>query len=308
MLGWQIVFARHTPYAGITRVRFLGFNSQRGKLEFLESGVAPPMTVARLHPIFLGRKDMMTLVAVFQGSSAWLEFEIYGSEHARGDVVLVHGLSGSKRWWSRNIPALQQENRVFVLELPGFGAARKQKILDLPALGALLLEFVKALKLERPALIGHSMGAHASLHAAALEPNCFSGLVLAAASAFVNRPVLNSAAWLIPASFMGAYEFIPTVLSDGLLAGFPNLWFAAQALTRDNPTSLLSRLTMPVLLLHGSRDLLVTLKMANELRRGLIHSKLEIVAGAGHNLMFDRNEEFNRLTLEFLGQLTTSKV
>ncbi len=240
----------------------------------------------------------------FQGSKAWLEYDIHGSENAKGDVVLVHGLSGSRRWWSRNIPALEKEYRVFVLELPGFGAARSQKILDLPALGALLLEFVKVLKLERPVLIGHSMGAHASLHAAALEPNCFSGLVLAAASTFVNRPVLNSAAWLIPATFMGAYEFIPTVVFDGLLAGIPNLWFAAQAITRDNPTSLLSRITMPTLMLQGSRDLLVTLKMANELQCGLVNSRLEIVQGAGHNLMFDRAAEFNRLTLGFLKQLS----
>ena len=243
-------------------------------------------------------------VAVFRGSTAWLEYEVHGSEDAALSVVLVHGLSGSKSWWSRNIAALKKDYRVFVLELPGFGAARKQKILDLPALGALLLEFVRALKLERPVLIGHSMGAHAILHAAALEPNRFSGLVLAAASAFVNRPVLNSAAWLIPATFMGAYEFIPTVLFDGFQAGLLNLWLAAHALTRDNPTQLLSRLIMPVLLLHGSRDLLVTLKMANELQRGLVNSRLEIIAGAGHNLMFDRAAEFNRLTLEFLGQLS----
>lgn len=217
---------------------------------------------------------------------------------------MVHGLSGSRRWWSRNIPALQKEYRVFVLELPGFGAARRQKILDLPALGVLLLEFVKALKLERPVLIGHSMGAHASLHAAALEPDQFAGLVLAAASAFVNRPVLESTAWLIPATLFGAPEFIPTVLSDGILAGIPNLWFAANALTRDNPTQLLSRLTMPVLLLHGSRDLLVTLKMGRQLEENLVNSRFEMIAGAGHNLMFDRAGEFNRLTLEFLEQLS----
>ncbi len=193
---------------------------------------------------------------------------------------------------------------MFVLELPGFGAARRQKILDLPALGTLLLEFVKALKLERPVLIGHSMGAHASVHAAALEPDQFAGLVLAAASAFVSRPVLNSAAWLVPATLIGSPEFIPTVLIDGMMAGLPNLWFAAHALTRDNPTSLLSRLTMPVLLLHGSRDVLVTLEMGRQLERNLVNSRLETIAGAGHNLMFDRAGEFNRLTLEFLGKLT----
>jgi pimeloyl-ACP methyl ester carboxylesterase len=243
---------------------------------------------------------MMTLVPVFQGSNAWLAYTIHGSENTRADVVLVHGLSGSKRWWSRNIPALEKDYRVFVLELPGFGAAHTQKTLDIPALGALLLEFVNALKLERPVLIGHSMGAHASLHAAALEPNRFAGLVLGAASAYVNRPVLNSAAWLIPATFLGAFEFIPTVLFDGLLAGIPNLWLAASALTRDNPTQILSRVTIPTLLLHGSRDVLVTLEMGKQLEKNLANSKLEMIAGAGHNLMFDRAQEFNALTLEFL--------
>jgi pimeloyl-ACP methyl ester carboxylesterase len=251
---------------------------------------------------------MMTLVAVFQGSKAWLEYEIYGSKNASTSVVLVHGLSGSKRWWARNIPAFQKDFQVFVLELPGFGAARGQNILDLPALGALLLEFVKALKLERPVIVGHSMGAHAALHAAALEPNRFAGLVLGAASAYVNRPVLESASRLIPATMNGAFEFLPTVISDGFRAGIPNLWSAASALTRDNPTQLLSFITIPTLLLHGSQDVLVTLEMGRQLERGLTNTRLEILAGAGHNLMFDRAEEFNRLTLEFLEQLAISKV
>jgi pimeloyl-ACP methyl ester carboxylesterase len=305
LLEWQIVFARHTPYVGITRVRFLGFNSQLGIARDSRVLLRSPDDREEVTPkLCLNTSVMMTLVSVFQGSNAWLEYEIHGSENARGTVVLVHGLSGSKRWWSRNIPALEKDFRVFVLELPGFGTAHKQKPLDLPALGILLLEFVKALKLERPVLIGHSMGAHASLHAAALESNRFAGLVLGAASAYVNRPVLKSAAWLIPATFLGAFEFIPTVLFDGLLAGIPNLLLAASALTRDNPTQILSRVSTPTLLLHGSKDVLVTLEMGRRLEQGLTNTRLEIIAGAGHNLMFDRSDEFNALTLEFLKQIS----
>lgn len=250
---------------------------------------------------------MMTLVPIFQGSHRWLKYQIHGSDHARANLILVHGLSGSKRWWSRNIPALAKEYQVFVLELPGFGEARAQKTLDIPALGALLLEFVNALNLERPVLIGHSMGAHAALHAAALEPKRFAGLVLAAASAFMNRPVLESAAWLIPATLLGAPEFLPTVLSDGVQAGLANLWLAASALTRDNPIQILSRVTVPTLLLHGSRDVLVRLEMVQKLERGLLDSRLEIIAGAGHNLMFDKSEDFNSLTLEFLENVASSQ-
>jgi pimeloyl-ACP methyl ester carboxylesterase len=239
----------------------------------------------------------------FQGSAAWLEYEIHGSEHARASVVLAHGLSGSRRWWSRNIPELQKEYRVFVLELPGFAAAKAQQTLDLPALGALLLEFVDDLKLERPVLVGHSMGAHAILHAAAARPNLFAGLVLGAASALVNRPVLESAAWLIPATLNGALEFAPTVILDGLRAGLLNLWQAANAITHDDPSTILPQVTTKTLLLHGSKDVLVTLEMMRQLERSLTSARLEILPGAGHNLMFDQSQEFNKFTLEFLAGL-----
>lgn len=40
-------------------------------------------------------------------------------------VVLVHGLSGSTRWWSRNAPALARRCRIYLVDLPGFGAMRR---------------------------------------------------------------------------------------------------------------------------------------------------------------------------------------
>jgi pimeloyl-ACP methyl ester carboxylesterase len=51
-----------------------------------------------------------------------VRYEIAG----RGEpVVLVHGLSGSTRWRSRNIPALAERYCVYLLDLPGFGAMRR---------------------------------------------------------------------------------------------------------------------------------------------------------------------------------------
>ena len=35
-------------------------------------------------------------------------------------LVLVHGLSGSTLWWSRNIPALAERHGVYLVDLPGF--------------------------------------------------------------------------------------------------------------------------------------------------------------------------------------------
>jgi hypothetical protein len=38
-------------------------------------------------------------------------------------VILVHGLSGSTRWWSRNVSEIARRYRVYLVDLPGFGAA-----------------------------------------------------------------------------------------------------------------------------------------------------------------------------------------
>ena len=40
-------------------------------------------------------------------------------------IVLVHGLSGSTRWCSRNISEIAERYRVYLIDLPGFGKMRR---------------------------------------------------------------------------------------------------------------------------------------------------------------------------------------
>ena len=39
-------------------------------------------------------------------------------------LVLLHGLSGSSRWWRRNVPELARTSRVVVPDVIGFGRTR----------------------------------------------------------------------------------------------------------------------------------------------------------------------------------------
>ena len=39
-------------------------------------------------------------------------------------VILVHGLSGSRRWWQHNVGALAERHTVHVIELIGYGMNR----------------------------------------------------------------------------------------------------------------------------------------------------------------------------------------
>src|SRR2546430_12653327 len=80
-------------------------------------------------------------------------------------VVLVHGLSGSWRWWHPVLEPLAERHRVYVLDLPRLGAR-------LPAgeLTGWLGRWLDAAALERVDLVGHSLGGLVAAEFAAGQP------------------------------------------------------------------------------------------------------------------------------------------
>ena len=68
-------------------------------------------------------------------------------------VVLVHGLSGSWRWWEPVLEPLAERRRVHLLDLPRLG-----RRLPAAELTGWLGRWLEAAKLESVDLIGHSLG------------------------------------------------------------------------------------------------------------------------------------------------------
>lgn len=76
-------------------------------------------------------------------------------------VVLVHGLSGSTRWWARNTAALATEYQVYLVDLPGFGAMRRlRRRFVLAEAASWLSAWMEAVGLQSAHLVGHSMGGY----------------------------------------------------------------------------------------------------------------------------------------------------
>jgi len=90
-------------------------------------------------------------------------------------VVLLHGWPDSPRCWAAVAPALAQQGwRVLVPALRGFAPTRflradTPRTGQLSALGRDLLEFIDALGLHQPALVGHDWGARAAANACGLR-------------------------------------------------------------------------------------------------------------------------------------------
>jgi pimeloyl-ACP methyl ester carboxylesterase len=99
-------------------------------------------------------------------------------------LVLLHGWPDSPRTWNQVLPGLLAAGyRVIVPALRGFAPttfldAATPRTGQLAALGRDLVEFVQALKLERPVLVGHDWGARAVANAYGLQPDIASHLVM----------------------------------------------------------------------------------------------------------------------------------
>ncbi|HLM68269.1 MAG TPA: alpha/beta hydrolase, partial [Longimicrobium sp.] len=88
-------------------------------------------------------------------------YRVHWVETGAGEetVVLIHGLSGSSRWWQRNIPALAARFRVVVPDLIGFGRSRCPGPLPaMPDVASVFARWMDAARTGPVHLVGHSMG------------------------------------------------------------------------------------------------------------------------------------------------------
>jgi pimeloyl-ACP methyl ester carboxylesterase len=69
--------------------------------------------------------------------------------------------------------------------------------------------------------------------------------------------------------------------------------------SRSNPRPPYARLTMPVLMINGDRDLSTPLEWAREQAARTPNGKLVVIEGSGHSIQ-GRNAEGDRAVAEFL--------
>ena len=227
-----------------------------------------------------------------------VRYHVAGSGPA---TVLVHGLAGSWRWWEPVVAPLASRLRVYLVDLPGFGSARGQRFVlgEAPSyLRALLAE----LGLERPNLVGHSLGGAVCARVAALWPQSVDRLVLAAPAGFLERRrIAQFALPLTAAARQMRPAFLRVVLADSLRAGLLTLYRAGTQLLGDDALRKeLAAISAPTLLVWGERDPLVPLPLAGEYERAIPDARLVVLAGTGHVAMVDRPAEFAAALLDFV--------
>jgi pimeloyl-ACP methyl ester carboxylesterase len=112
-----------------------------------------------------------------------LYYETYGTGHP---MILLHGGLGSGEMFGPLLPALTEHHQVILVDLQGHGrTADVDRPLDITVMADDIAALIDHLGLDRPDLVGYSLGGGVALRTALKHPETVGRLV--AASANIRR-------------------------------------------------------------------------------------------------------------------------
>jgi pimeloyl-ACP methyl ester carboxylesterase len=102
-------------------------------------------------------------------------------------VILIPGLTCTGEVWDGTVAQLSGKYRCYVLTLPGFGKQAPIKGAYLSHVRDDIIAYVKAEKLDHPAVIGHSLGGFMTYYLAIAEPKLWGPMVSVDGLPFLAR-------------------------------------------------------------------------------------------------------------------------
>ena len=224
-------------------------------------------------------------------------------------AVCLHGSGSDGIVWSYQLSRLRSRYRIIVPDLPGHGRSEGLPLDSAPAYAAWLEQFSCALNLDTFFLLGHSFGGAVVQEYARSNPHQVRGVVLVGTGThfMLSRiyrersesgafPEGGAAAGEMPAGpFQEGYDLLRSQCSGALHADL-------MAAARFDSSEWIGSLSVPALVIWGSRDAITPRELPEELAGKLPQGRLRVIEGAGHVVMVDARDEFNRLVAEFIEQ------
>ena len=244
-------------------------------------------------------------------------------------IILLHGVTDSGECWKRTAQALCHDYNLVMPDSRGHGLS------DAPENGygvedraADVAGLIQALAIERPVLLGHSMGAETAIGTAALFPQLLRGVILedppwpgrfwgstleerAERAAQWREDLLQQKSWTIQELISDAHEQHPTWHKDEL-----DPWAGAKQLVSPNITNVVfaprrrwsdyvRQAECPILLITGDPEhgALVTSSTAQEAALFWKNGRTVNIPNAGHNIHREQFEPFMHAVKEFLTHL-----
>ena len=264
-----------------------------------------------------------------------LHYYKYTAENtARGDILLLHGFTGSGRDWNFIIPSLKSNLNIYTPDIIGHGHSDSPDNPDLYKMDAILTqlnEFIIQILEYKPILLGYSMGGRLALSYTLKYPEKVKCLILESSTWGIENKDLRrqrinddkkTAEFILAAGIENFIEFwmnkgifnSQKKLSDDILknvrknklqnnpVGLSNFLLGSGTGNMEPLREKISELKIPVLLITGGLDKKFSAINSNMVK---IFENAEhiIVPEAGHNVHLEKPGLFINVIKDFLKKL-----
>ena len=241
-------------------------------------------------------------------------------------LVLLHGMNGSSKSWVYQLRAFSTVYRVIAWDAPGYGKSDPVAP-DADAYAAQVESLLNFLKVDRAAVVAHSMGGVVAERFCARHPGRASSLVLSGthwgnaappeaplAAKYERRlqelEMLSAKEYgearaqkMMPASSSReAFDQIAQIASEATRAG---LLGAGQMVEKADNRPFLPSLKLPVLIITGDSDTVVVPERSQAMLDFLSDARSVSIPGVGHAAYVEAPEKFNRIVEQFLRDRAT---
>ena len=246
------------------------------------------------------------------------------SRHQGVPVVFLHGIGGGARAWTPQLPAFAAAGfRPVALDLPGYGAREAVTRMAFDDIAADVEAAIAERGLDRPVLVGHSMGGMVVQTMLRRQPDAYGAAILVCTSPAFGDPggefqkkfmadrlgpldaggTMSALAGQIVDSIVGpAPDPAARALAHAIMAATPDQTYraAVHCLVTFDERANLADIRVPVLCLAGAHDRNAPPAMMERMAAKIPGARYVCLPGVGHLPNLEAPRAFDAAVLDFL--------
>lgn len=239
-------------------------------------------------------------------------------------VVFIHGVGGAGRLWAHQLASFKRAGFFpLAVDLPGYGGRPAIEAMDFERVAEDIEGSIAQHRLERPVLVGHSLGGMIAQTLLRRQPDAYSAAVLAGTSPAFGNPsgdfqkkfVFDR---LAPLDAGRSMRDLAAGLVDGLMAPSPDpagralaidvmgsvpaptYRAAVRCLVNFDERANLAHIRVPVLCLSAENDRTAPAAMMERMAAKIAGARYRCLPKVGHLLNVEDPQGFDQAVIAFL--------
>lgn len=242
-----------------------------------------------------------------------------GFDEQAQNLFFIHGSGGDHSSWSFQYAKLNKYFNVIAVDLPGHGNSEGKGKDDIDEYSRWIKKLLDVLALKNIIIVGHSLGAAIALTFAAEFGSMIRGI--AAVGGGLKMPVNPAIFELLKKEPETAFELMckfslakenrqklaEPLKKSMVAANIEALYNDLVACDKMDLTDKVKKINLPSLIICGEEDKMTPPQLSRDIAANIHGSKTCFIKGAGHMVMMENPEEFNKALISFAQSIPAQK-